>query len=99
MFLSRRLSQRPTAEELEQRNILKRERLKLTFTSSVCGIQRAKCFKMFLMVLFLLVYNNLNPYFGASLLYPQSEILHGYVSTVFRGGGDEVHLGGFIAPR
>lgn len=29
MFLTRRLSQRPTAEELEQRNILKRECLKL----------------------------------------------------------------------
>lgn len=31
MFLFRRLSQRPTAEELEQRNILKREYLKLVY--------------------------------------------------------------------
>lgn len=31
LFLIRRLSQRPTAEELEQRNILKREYLKLVY--------------------------------------------------------------------
>lgn len=35
MFLTRRLSQRPTAEELEQRNILKREFINLVDTLSL----------------------------------------------------------------